>query len=232
MPDVAPPQRMSLPDLAASCARETDRFFAREPHDPRYCYELLRRALVERSELAWELVYRQYRPLVTRWVTQHPAFVSSGEESAYFVNRAFERLWSGMDPDRLSVSELRGVLRYLQMCVASVLLDHVRAAEHATLRAQAELPTETFSAADPTVEQRAQAALDVDALWREIDARLVDDRERAVVYGSYALGLKPRQILAHYDHVFANVGEIYRIKENVLARLRRDELLKETLSDV
>jgi len=44
-----------------------------------------------------------------------------------------------------------------------------------------------------------------------------------VVYGTYVLDLKPRELCRRYRSVFSSVREVYRIKQNVLARLRRDE---------
>jgi hypothetical protein len=44
------------------------------------------------------------------------------------------------------------------------------------------------------------------------------------------LALKPREIYTRSGGLFDNVKEVYRVKENVLARLRRDAELKEFLS--
>ena len=58
-----------------------------------------------------------------------------------------------------------------------------------------------------------------------------DDKERAVIYGSFVLDLKPAEMLDTYTHLFRDVREIYTTKENVLARLRRDSSLKELVED-
>jgi hypothetical protein len=34
--------------------------------------------------------------------------------------------------------------------------------------------------------------------------------------------LKPQELLEHYRSLFSDLDEIYRIKQNVIARLRRD----------
>ena len=58
-----------------------------------------------------------------------------------------------------------------------------------------------------------------------------NDRERLVVYASFSLGLKPRELCAQYGDQFANVRDVYRIKQNVLERLRRDPELKTILGE-
>jgi DNA-directed RNA polymerase specialized sigma24 family protein len=222
---------LTLAGLAHRCAKETDRFFQRQAYDPQYCFELFRRAIVGRDQRAWELIYRQYHPLVTGWVKRHSAFSSSGEEAQYFLNRAFEKMWSALQPERFGqFPNLKSLLRYLQMCVNSVVYDHVRRAEVP----QAELEPHVVTASAPAQDPLAEQILDQvqqEELWSAVSARLQDDKERLVVYGSFVLGLKPRELCAQYEGNFGDVREIYRVKENVLARLQRDTALKRMFWD-
>lgn len=222
---------LSLSGIAHRCAQETDRFFQRKRHDPRYCFELFRRAIVDHCERAWELVYVQYAPLVSAWVKRHPAFLESGEEAQYFVNRAFQRMWGAISSDRLSrFPDLKFLLRYLQMCVHSVILDKVRAAEHAVVARQVEDIAAERVAADPGAENPALARVYRQEFWTQINARLRTDQERCVMYGSFLLALKPRDIVDQFPGTFGDVREVYRVKENVLARLSRDAELRRILS--
>jgi DNA-directed RNA polymerase specialized sigma24 family protein len=225
------PQTLTLAGLAHRCAQETDRFFLRQAHDPQYCFELFRRAIAGRDQRAWDLIYRQYHPLVTSWVTRHSAFHSSGEEAQYFLNRAFEKMWSALEPERFcQFPSLKSLLRYLQMCVNSVVYDHVRRAEIP----QAELEPHAVAAREAANDSLPEQILDhvqQEELWSAVSARLRDDQERLVVHGSFVLGLKPRELYNHYEGSFRDVREIYRVKENVLARLRRDEALKRIFGD-
>lgn len=230
MSDQADLELLALSGVAHRCAQETELFFQRQQYDPRYCFELFRRAVMDHNQRAWDLVYQQYRPLVAGWVERHAAFASSGEEVQYFINRAFEKMWSAMSPEKFGrFPNLKSLLRYLQMCVHSAIIDQTRNAEEAVLSPEPEVLAAGGQNLTPAVEQQALSRLEQEAFWQEINARLNSDQERRVVYGSFVLGLKPRQLYAHYTDVFQNVQEIYRLKENVLARLRRDEALKELL---
>src|SRR5581483_3770656 len=62
------PREMSLTALVQHCATQSEHFYRGRAHDTRFAYELFRRALVERDELAWEHVYTHYCPLVEGWV--------------------------------------------------------------------------------------------------------------------------------------------------------------------
>jgi DNA-directed RNA polymerase specialized sigma24 family protein len=221
---------LALATVARRCAQETDLFFQRQRYDPRFCYELFRRAIAGRSQRAWELVYTQYTPLVMGWVNRHPAFAESGEEVQYFVNRAFERMWRAVTAEKFSrFRDLKSVLRYLQMCVHSVVLDRVRSAGHAMVARQVEDSTAGNVVGDRVHEDPALANVRRQEFWKQIDARLRNEQERQVVYGSFVLALKPREVVARYPDTFGDVKQVYRIKENVLARLGRDAELENIL---
>lgn len=218
-------QQLTLAILAQRCARESDRFFNQEANDPRYCFELFRRALVHRDNLAWQLIFAQYRPLVVSWVERQPVYPITGEEVDYFVNGAFTRMMKAIDPEDFErFDNLRSLLGYLQLCVASEVHDFGR-----SLKDTVPLDKVDFLAdiAPDDVEESAAERSGRDAIWQAVQANMKDDTEFLVVYASYVLGLKPRQLLKKYPEHFPNVQRIYRIKENVLARLQRDSRMQE-----
>ncbi len=223
--------QLALISLAHRCAHETELFFQRQSHDPRYCFELFRRAILEKSREAWELIYNQYQWLVLKWISRHPAFAAAGEEPRYFVNRAFESMWSALTPEKFNrFSDLKSILRYLQMCVHSVIIDEVR---RTGLPHDTELSDELEDNSHmtvPGVEEEALEGIQRRALWENLQARLHDEKERKVIYGSFILNLKPQEMCAAFPDTFQTVQEIYRTKQNVLDRLRRDQEFLEILS--
>lgn len=226
---------LSFVGIAHRCRRESERFFQRLSFDPQYCYELFRRAIVERADYAWELLYQQYTPLVVGWVERHSGFASSGEDAAYFANRAFEKMWVALTPEKFQkFPDLKSLLRYLQMCVGSVVTDHVRAASIETTGFFTDTDEEQDDESgpgdqgvEPGLIQRQQQ----EDLWRLIDGRLNDEQERRLVYYRYMIGLKPREICERFPAEFPDVKEIFRITQNILARLRRDEDLRKFFDD-
>jgi hypothetical protein len=50
------------------------------------------------------------------------------------------------------------------------------------------------------------------------------------VLGSFVLGMKPGEICDQRPDLFANVGDVYNIKRNVLSRLSRNPELRQHLS--
>src|SRR5690242_10696671 len=67
---------------------------------------------------------------------------------------------------------------------------------------------------DVTVDatRRHQAA----ELWRMVQRYVEDERERRVLHLSYALGLRPAEICVRHPSEFADVMDVYRLKQRAL----------------
>ena len=216
-----------LPELAQLCAQETKNFFQSHDGNAGGCLELFQRAIIAKQEKAWDYIYQQYESQVRGWVMRHPQFKSTGETAEYFINMAFTRMWRALNPDKFTnFKNIGEVLRYLQLCVHSVIIDHLRSHHSSAI---------TISDPDIANAQGNQGAefdqivLDEiyrEELWQIIKTKLHGEKEETVFYCCYTLGMKPREVYQQYPERFHNVREIYRIKENLLARLRRDRELK------
>lgn len=221
------PKLVSLKDLAELCAQETERFFKRQEYDTSYCFELFHRAVRGDNQVAWQMIYTQYESLVAGWVTQHQGFEISGEEVEYFVTGAFGKISNILTSEKLDkFSDLQSLLKYLKMCVHSVITDHNRLIHFASYTVSIEELTGEIGSPDPPPEEEAAGRVDKQVLWARINDKLQDERERLVIKGTFLLDLKPRELCRYYKNQFSGVDEVYRIKQNVLTRLQRDpELL-------
>lgn len=209
--------RLNTAGIAHRCAKEQRRFLNGIAFDPAYCYELFRRALTRSDEGAWGNLLEIFSPLVSAWILRHRDFSRTDEDVDYFVQGAFVRFWTalagrGFDEER----DLAALLLYLKRCVHSEIVDHLRREQRQSLAVvideQLEDPESASFEPDPIAAEN---------LWALVEDKLTDEKERIVVYASFFLGLQPREIFAHYKAHFSGTREIYRIKENVIARLRR-----------
>jgi len=224
------PRHMAMADLAKHCAHETELYFRHLSHDPRYCFELFRRAIREQDQSAWEIICLQYQPLVAGWVRQHSRFEPSGEEAQYFINGAFGKIAITLTRDKFDgFSDIGSLLRYLKMCVHSVIVDYFRSVEQERLYALESVSKGRMLDSSP--EEQAMNQVYRQTLWDLIKMRLQDEKERSVIYGSFVLALKPQELYDFFRNLFSDVDEIYRIKQNVLFRLRRDLELQKLLDE-
>lgn len=221
MSDEIQPRQMAVDELAVKCQQETNNYFKHQSHDDQYCFELFRRAVQEQDTYAWDVICIQYQSLVAGWVNQHSGFEASGEEVDYFVNGAFGKISGTLSPEKFqSFSDLGYLLRYLKMCVHSVITDYNRAVDYADLSTLDEMEEEESPEMSP--EGQALDHSNRQAFWNLTRTRLHDEKERVVIHGSFVLDLKPQEIYEHFQRVFSDVDEIYRVKQNIISRLRRD----------
>ncbi|MBV7332112.1 hypothetical protein KFU94_28555 [Chloroflexi bacterium TSY] len=215
--------QLPLEQIAQKCAEATEHFFHNRAHDDCYCFEIFRRAFVDGNQRAWELVFSQYRTLMTSWVQAHSQFVRCGEEEQYFVNGALMNMAKACTGEKFGrFPNLPALLSYLKSCVHTAIYNYVRDRSGPQL---VELPDSLTSRAD-SPEREVVTQTQREECWRLINVRLQNERERLVLEHCFIFGLKPRKIYDLYPNKFANVREIYRMKRNILDRLSRDPDLK------
>lgn len=216
-----PLMQFDIHRLAGRCAQESEHFFRGRPSDQRYSYELFRRALVESDQEAWHYIYQLYSPLVDGWVRRSNAFASTGESSEYFVAAAFAKFWRAVAPERFDAFPTLGsLLHYLQLCAGSVVIDSVRAHAWSEMLPQEAASEKRIPQSSP--DEEALRRVSGGEFWRLIDQFLNSEQERVVIYGSFVLGMNPREIYGRRSDLFSNVREVYSVKRNALARLSRN----------
>ncbi len=223
----------SISELAAQCERETTRFFRTRQKNSNddSCLQLFRLAALENDEEAWEAIYRQYAPLVKGWVLRHPAFSQTGEDADYFINMAFSRMWQAMTPEKCQrFDNIKSVLRYLQACTHSAIIDFVRNNQLEALDIETQKIHRKIEASIIDANERLHDRIYSKEALEIIEQRMKTPQESVVLYEAYVLGLKAGNIFQRHPELFQNVKEVYRVKENILARLRRDKGLRELLA--
>ena len=218
-------QTLSLSSISHRCARESDRFFNnKQDHDPRFCFELFRRAILLKNEMAWNRIYSQYERLVRHWVERHQVYPTSGEEAQFFMNRAFEKMWVGLTPEKFEgFDDLKSILRYLQMCVHSVMVDYVRQKEFKNIIDPIDDMPLMQPKSDANPEWETGIEMERQAFWRWLKEHLKDEREECIIYAMFVLAMKPREVVENFQDIFSDVKEVYRVKENLINRLRRND---------
>lgn len=216
---------IELGALARRAQIESRSFYRHEAYDPRFAYELFRRALVERDEVAWSHLFEQYAPLVDHWVRRSGAFTISGESSEFFVSAAFTRFWRAIPAARFaSFPSLAALLNYLRRCATCVVIDTARAQSCADL-----LPEECVNWNDQRLghaDEEATERVSRQEFWGLVDHLLASEAERVVIRCSYILGMKPSEIYARYRDQFSGVEEVYTLKRALLTRLRKSPELR------
>jgi DNA-directed RNA polymerase specialized sigma24 family protein len=222
-------RELPIVELARRCREETLRFLGGGDRDDTYCFEIFHRAVVDRSDAAWEAIVAQYRGIVLAYVGQHTVAALLRESEDYWINRAFQRFWTAVGPERFSnFPDLASLLKYLKLCVHSVLMDDMRARRASSSTSLDDVP-ETLPA-QTNAERSVVGKLSGQQLWDAITRELQDESERQVVLLSFARDLKPAEIAGRHPELFASVADVYRVKRNVIERLRRNPEIRSFLT--
>jgi hypothetical protein len=219
---------LPLAEIADQCRAQTSRFLHGDESQDEFCWELIRRAIVDRDQLAWAAFFAQYRGIVLSWIRRHPASDRLAEEPEFWVNRAFERFWVALTAERFRMfPSLAALLRYLQLCINSILVDATRSQAREQIA-----PWPEGERGAPVVEDPATGIVGeiaTSALWRAVSDEAQSEEEVLIARLCFALGMKPREICERYPAVFADANAVYRSKRNFIERLRRNPAIREFL---
>jgi RNA polymerase sigma factor (sigma-70 family) len=119
---------------------------------------------------------------------------------------------------------LAAVLKYLKMCVHSVIADEVRSRQARQYEETLELIDHEPASDDPADD--VVSNISAQGLWQVIQEELNGEDERVLIYLAYVQGMKPSEISNQHNRLFPSVEDVYRIKRNVLERLRRNRRLQ------
>jgi len=119
---------------------------------------------------------------------------------------------------------LTAVLKYLKMCVHSVIADKMRSRQARQYEEALESIEHEPASDDPADD--VVSNISAQGLWQVIQEELNGEDERILIYLAYIHGMKPSEISSQHSRLFPSVEDVYRIKRNVLERLRRNRRLQ------
>jgi hypothetical protein len=214
-------QGASVAELALRCQDETIRFSRREPTDDRYCFELLRRALLNRQEDAFSHIFTIYQSQVLAWVQRDSRFAQSGESAEYFANQALSTFYFAVRGEKFArFPTLQNALAYLKMTTHSVVSQFLR--DHAPTTYDEDDELLQTGSQDPALEQR----LDAQALWERICQLLPDQRLRHLAHCVFVQEMRPREIVRAFPSVWRSEREVTVSLYRVRVTLRSDPELR------
>jgi DNA-directed RNA polymerase specialized sigma24 family protein len=197
---------------------------AREPAlSDAACYELFRRAIEQRDADAWADIVRHYRGLLAAWSVQFSARRLIAEQPDDIADQALARAWAALSSGRFSgFPHIASVLAYLRSCVRATVIDHARE-QAGQMRA---VQSVEVVAGSITPEQTVLQELDRTEIWELIMRITSSIQEQVIVRESLVYALPPRAIQARHPDMFADVGDVYRVKRNVINRFQRNRELQ------
>lgn len=243
--DTSPVAELTVDGLQQACAQETRRYLNQQAHDPRFCLELLRRALTINDEQAWYAIYHHYQHQVCKWVQTSLAFAISKSELQTLVDDTFLK-WHGTfrrNPQKFAdYPNLAALLGLLRRCAERTVQDFVRKRQHETTTVlfdatDADDGGDRLPGAKRMLTNQELDHLNIQHNRRVDDEKtlallqswLRDEKEWLVATALFLEEQKPRELYNAYPHLFTSVNEVNTIRERLMARLRRNEQFRQQL---
>ena len=204
VPDIA-----SIPDLARRCKEELNHYLRGDSAEDSSILQLLVFARLHNNEQTWRVIEQCFTPVVLSWIRRHPRYEEACRVKAErrYLTLALTKFSHGLVEQDMTFSVLSDVVRYLLVCINSVLLDTVRSAAWLEKINQHELLI-----SNNATDQQADATL--------LQRLLSDERERRLAYLLFHCGLSPREIAQSHPSEFANLQEIYQLRCSLMSHLQ------------
>ncbi|MEI6043592.1 MAG: hypothetical protein WCS37_04265 [Chloroflexota bacterium] len=226
----------SINDLVKGCREQTELYSQHGDYDPRDCFELWRRAIVDRDESAWTALVEQYSNFVQKWILQRLGSTSSIQvERDVLMNGAFFNMYRSLSPEKFtSFTNLPAILKYLKMCCWTIVTDYLRDWQERRFDVSLDpsldqeeggnTPLEVLPLEGTDLVEVVLDRVDRPAFWNLVWSRLESPSDQRLVYLRYVLDMPPREIVLLYPREYPTVQEVYRRNKNLLWRLRNTKL--------
>jgi len=212
---------MSPSQLAARCQNAQPD----ASHEPS-CFELFRRAIVENCSLSWHYLHNQYYSLVYYWVSRRAP--TDPDTVNDLTQDALTSFWRFYTSDKLArAGGLGDILAYLKSCVMSAISQTHRKEKRRVPEVALAHHIVDVQSVTQSAEVLASQQITAQQIWTIVESHCNDDLEHLVARSIFLADLKPRHIAEQFPDLFPDVLEVYRIKRNLIGRLRRDPVLQE-----
>jgi len=198
-----------------------------------YCFEIVRRAIVEKDEACWSIMFEQYEKLILYWLNQRVPEQHIGDTHIdEMVMQPFEKLWRFFDTPHLAAAKnLSSLIAYLESCVETCVQEELRRSLSDRNRRQSEKDYGRLQSLPQNPEEKALKDELYERVWQELLSccnRQPPDRfvkEKTIAWLTFKNGLKPNRIHIENPGMFASIDEIYELKRQLFARLRHSQNL-------
>ncbi len=191
--------------------------------DEDLCFALFEHAIEAECPLCWRQVCSRYHALVRYWVSLRIS--ASSDVLDDLTQDAFTAFWRFYTIEKLSEADrLRDILAYLKSCAFSAVNQRFR-------KQQRQVPETDLDRAllcqegSYSTESRVMEQLRAEDIWSIIAEQCQDRCEEIVAYCMLLQDWKPRQVAERFEETFHDVKDVYRVKYNLVSRLRRDPKL-------
>jgi hypothetical protein len=192
-----------------------------------YWLEMFRCALNENDQRVQTWLQQKFSVIILNWIHGHSksGLVCHLRTEEYYLSETFRRFWHMLrKQQKFDLTSMAEVLSYLHVSMNGVLLDTLR-----KYSSPQDAPLISTSMAE---EMKSNENDSIHELWKLIEGKLSNARERRMAYLLFQCALKPGEIVDHFPNEFSDVNEIARIRRNIMELLSRGDQIYFAMSKI
>jgi hypothetical protein len=165
-----------------------------------YCLELLRQAILQEDQDAWQVVQQCLKEAVKGWLDCHPRKVEACrlDSEEHYIAQAFACFYQAASQRQGALSQLSSAMLYLRMSLNSAILGMLRASAR---------PLKLSELDSSTTAREA---------WEMLKKMSLNDREQRIAYLLFHCGLGPKEIAHAFPEEFHDVREIALLRRTII----------------
>jgi len=222
----------SIDNLIKQCQEQTALYSKGKSYDPTACYEIWRRAIVERDNEAWTALMEQYSGVVRNWLRQRLGGTAwLYYEEGVLINGVFANMYRFLTPEKFDrYTSLPAIMQYLKMCAGTAAVNLLRDMQAHQLdislettifpQENAEMTLDSQLSDSAVLEDEVLERLGRAEFWQMVWRRLSDPVDRKLIWLRYVHDMSPREIVREYPQDFPEVTEVYRRVKKLKWQLR------------
>ena len=182
-------------------------------HD-QYYFKKFRRALEERNQAAQKWIEYHLSAMLIDWIQAHPSrdLACRLDPKEYFVVQVFKRCWqTSLQHHEFEFKNMLDVLSYLRANLNAAMLDALR-----NYSRQGKEPLRKSLGVKESFSNDDDCSPDV---WRIIEAKLSDARERRLAFLLFHCALRPVEIVRSCPQDFNDVQEVSNMRRDIMKLL-------------
>lgn len=207
---------MNLEIIVENCLNEMTNFKVSGVGDSDHCLQLFRMGIQEQNHEAFSAIYSNFEVQIKKWIYAHSKFAQTGEDVEHFVSVTFSKLYHALEGEKFErMQNFASVMKYLRLCVNSVVIDYLRS-----------LPPPTVNIDDISLTvQSTQNDIALEEIWERILTSLPDPEDQLVARKVFIEGYKPAEISQQHPDMFETPRTVSVALQRIRRKLRSDKHL-------
>jgi hypothetical protein len=187
--------------------------YCHDSHD-QYCLEMFRHAVKESDQCVQRWLQQKFSAILLNWIHDHPKgdLICRLHTEEYYLFETFRCFWLTLrKQQKFDFTSVSDALFYLRISMNGVILDTLR-----NFSSPREVP---LTSTDIAKEVQSNEIYNSYGIWRLIERKLSNERERKMAYLLFQCALKPEEIVDSYPNEFSDENEISLVRGNIMKLL-------------